>query len=337
MHPRLGAPEPDSQPGDELSLPDRSESNAARPLSTGSLCPHVGLPLDPETQYGFPSNGNHCHRVSPPASIDFLHQQIYCLHTNHTSCPVFQQTWNGILPDGLVVTPAGPSPRRRSLYLVLAVLFLLLAAAIALPIVTQWLQSIFMNQPGASQFTTAVLPASISPAPSQASSNEPSNTHLISTGKEAVGNLIPSQTSTLQPTSTATLALTPTAAPPTPGPGLETPFGQSGSYLLHLVRAGESWGGIANKYSTTVELLLYLNPLPPGMGLWANKILVVSPGKTDITTVRPMQVMVLEQDASVSNLASKYGLPENDFRSLNSLGPADFILAGRYLILPVGQ
>jgi hypothetical protein len=52
-------------------------------------CPYLGLEEDPTTLLEFPSKGNLCHRVTPIAAIDPVHQRDFCLSSSHTQCPAF--------------------------------------------------------------------------------------------------------------------------------------------------------------------------------------------------------------------------------------------------------
>jgi uncharacterized protein YgiM (DUF1202 family) len=54
-------------------------------------CPYLGLLHDRRTSLAFPAQGNCCHRLQLPATVDLSHQRSYCLTEDHVRCYVFQQ------------------------------------------------------------------------------------------------------------------------------------------------------------------------------------------------------------------------------------------------------
>lgn len=54
-------------------------------------CPHLGTLTDPGTALAFPSASNQCYKTRLPVPISMVHQEAYCLSSNYTECPVFQQ------------------------------------------------------------------------------------------------------------------------------------------------------------------------------------------------------------------------------------------------------
>ena len=65
------------------------------------VCPYLGRGRDRPTYLGYPSPGNHCHRIEPPEKVALAHQARYCLADKHKKCPVFSDKWSGPLPDEL--------------------------------------------------------------------------------------------------------------------------------------------------------------------------------------------------------------------------------------------
>lgn len=55
------------------------------------VCPHLGLPDDPDTTFGFPAPANYCYWAQPPAAVEPNYQGIYCLTELHRSCAIYQE------------------------------------------------------------------------------------------------------------------------------------------------------------------------------------------------------------------------------------------------------
>ncbi len=127
---------------------------------------------------------------------------------------------------------------------------------------------------------------------------------------------------------------TPTLSPPTPGPGLETPFGAQGEYLLHQINFGDSLPKLAAQYQTDRDVIVVANGLVSNQSLQPDQVLVIMPGRTDPLGVERLMVLFLEEDAQVSELASRFSVTPEELRRYNDLGPGDFIPAGRWLIFP---
>ncbi len=52
------------------------------------ICPYVGLAEDPETSLAFPSELNCCHWADPIEPVNIDHQQMFCLSTRFSGCPM---------------------------------------------------------------------------------------------------------------------------------------------------------------------------------------------------------------------------------------------------------
>lgn len=152
----------------QSSRPPSYRPPLKRPQSAaGSLggfvgrCPHLGTAVDAGTALAFASDANQCYSTRLPVPVSMIHQQSYCLSTDYSECPVFQQsvragtsapfvtappTW-GVVPEetvtNVVIAPrAQTSGRRRSAILPLIVLLALLAGG-------WWLWRGFLAQPEA--------------------------------------------------------------------------------------------------------------------------------------------------------------------------------------------
>jgi LysM repeat protein len=63
------------------------------------VCPYLGLLQDPQTTLAFPSASNLCHHAKPLASPSTEYQRFFCLNgRQHTQCPVFSRSELAPLP-----------------------------------------------------------------------------------------------------------------------------------------------------------------------------------------------------------------------------------------------
>ena len=76
------------------------------------------------------------------------------------------------------------------------------------------------------------------------------------------------------------------------------------------------------------------NDLIPDQALQPDQVIVIMPGRTDSFGIEPLLVLFLDQNATVSVLAPRYGVTPEEMRSFNDLGPGEVIPAGRWLIMP---
>jgi hypothetical protein len=293
------------------------------------LCPHMGLPSDPETHYSFTSVGNHCHRVKPAASISFSYQKTYCLTEKYRICPVFQKSWKGDLPDGLSVRTYAKKAKKNGASGLIILVVLLLVGIASFPVLGKYLPAIIPDQT-----TTPSIPAVHSSTPALPTNTLPASSPTPAVPATEVVHLsLPTFTPTLPPTNTPDPTQTFTPAPPTPGPLLETPFGPQNIYIIHQVKAGESWGAIGHRYSVAADVLIAANPLRLGLGLWEGNLVVVILGESNVQDVQPLQVLYVEEDTSLQALAAEHDQDLTELRRMNALGSEDLISGGRYLIL----
>jgi len=67
-----------------------------------SICPFLGLKMDPDSVLNFPSHGNCCHHAYPISPVAIDHQSKFCLTPNYLRCPVYISDRNSPLPQELV-------------------------------------------------------------------------------------------------------------------------------------------------------------------------------------------------------------------------------------------
>ncbi len=138
----------------------------------------------------------------------------------------------------------------------------------------------------------------------------------------------------------AAVANTPRASLSQPGP-IETTAALSGATQIHVVTRGETLGGIANRYGTTMSALRTLNNLKKD-GVWVGQRLKVPAATRSAAThaaasaktaaARPAKYKVIRGD-TLSDIAVKYGVSMNDIKTANHLKSGDVQL-GQTLTIP---
>lgn len=219
---------------------------APAPEATPSGCPFLrrlaadGRPVEIADRY---AEGNVCAAYASVVALGRSQQELVCLAERHVSCPRYRR--RRIVGPGRV-----PADGRWSPVVVVAAA-LLLVAALA---VGGWvaLQNARFGISPASPTPTAEPTPSPSPTPT------PSPT------------LAPTPTPTAEPTPTASPTPAPTPSPtpaPTPTPaGSPDPFaglplcpGEEPCYV-YTVRSDDNLSGIAERFGTTLDAILAINP-----------------------------------------------------------------------------
>lgn len=303
-----------SDPAPELLPPNSVESN----------CPFLGTPGDPTTHYRYPCRANRCFAQTPPQTIQFDHQQGYCLGSNYLNCPVFIREGAAKplpeLPEAPLAPPRRRPFRRRN---PLKTVGILLAAGLLL----SWLiPNLFPAQSSAGPESPTP-----SPAPTLTAAPPQETLPLIAASPTRP------PTHTLSPTPTRTSpppTITPTPFP-TPGPGLATPFGDSPSFVIHLVQPGESFTRIAAQYGADPDVLAAVNTLVEGQSLWPGRLIVVPLGVSDSASLPRFQVFLTAEATTLAELAARFQADAALIRLFNALGPGPELPAGRWLIIPL--
>ncbi len=279
-----------------------------------NACPYLGSAVDADTRFAYPSVGNWCYRLSNPQGVALGYQQGYCLSAGHTACPLFAGKTQ-TLPEAARRQESARLPGGGRLWGWLTTLVVLLAVA----------GGFFLFRGGMPPSGAAVTSPPMLPSPSPSATPSPTSTPTHT----------PVSKENSAPAPTAPPSSTPTPETPTPGPGLETPFGAQNGYLVHKVGVGESLTAIANRYDTTVDVLRAINVFVPGATLWAGQSLVVMPGVTVAPAdVQPLLPVFVERDTTLSALAQQYASDVETLRRVNALGPEDFIPGERWILVP---
>ena len=96
-------------------------------------------------------------------------------------------------------------------------------------------------------------------------------------------------------------------------------------YDIYMIKAGDSISSLANKFSTTVEVLRELNP-NSSFGVGSN---IVVP-----TTREYFDVYVIEKGDNLYDIARRYNTDYNLLALLNGLNVNNYIYPGNSILVP---
>ena len=293
-------------------------------------CPHLGLRQNPESRFSIPTSANFCHKVTPVESVRRAYQEKVCLSVEHKSCPIFQQDWQRKLPPGVRSRPSKKSKKINYFWLSFGLAIILLAVLVGY---------ILLKEPERFAFwvdrnmTTETVPIDVAEIPIQMTDIYTETSSPISSATNT--NVPASLVATTIPTEgMISKSLTPTLIPPTPGPGLFTPFGPQGEYLLHQVKFGDNLPNLAKQYQTDRDVIVASNSMLTNQALQPDQVIVIMPGRMDSFGVDDLLVLFLEQDTPIEDLASSFGVTPEELRYYSDLGPGGIVPGGRWLIFP---
>jgi hypothetical protein len=86
-------------------------------------CPYLGSLEDAAIHFGYPTPGNGCYRAQPIEPVRISYQDDVCLTASYRECPVFQNGWQGSLPEEI----RQPEKARRSFYWIRMALLIIIA------------------------------------------------------------------------------------------------------------------------------------------------------------------------------------------------------------------
>lgn len=280
-------------------------------------CPFLGLLRDPTTYHAYPSAGNCCGRVDPPALLPGSYQSRFCLSARHTECPLASPSWRGAFPEALRASaerewgrPTGQPRRRRWVWIALTAVLVVIAGAAV------WLVwGLAPPSPSMPDVSAAAL-----------SSREPTGI--------ASATPFPPPTATATATTPPTATGTPTPVPATAGPALETPFGPEAAFLIHSVQQGESLFSLGQTYGSSAEVIAAANGLED-QSLWPGQLVVIPVAIDDPAAVpRFVIYRVVDAGEALPEVAARYGADPEEIRRYNALGENPWLPGGRLLILP---
>ncbi len=292
--------------------------NASTPSSDSEkTCPYLGLSFDPQTALAYPSSENLCHHVTPSAAPGAAYQGQFCLELLHTQCERYAEKSDGPIPAEFLL---GENTKRqwnqqliRFLRLGLLILFILSGSI--------WLM---INQ-------TRQKPPLDQPA-------------IQTTSAAAAAFVIPTLTSTLQPSSSHTQLPSETVEPtetPSPTPYfphyLETPIGNDRPFLMHRVVAGESLIKLAGMFNTSIDAIRAVNIDLQGL-LWSNTVIVIPVNQVDVTGVVPMfPSEVVTDGLAVATLAEEQNVELEFLAQLNHVPTSHVFQLGEWVLVPQEQ
>ena len=150
---------------------------------------------------------------------------------------------------------------------------------------------------------------------------------------------------TLAPAAGATALLSPRPTPPTPTPPPPKPVapltpapqsGQAGSdkTFTYTVKVGDTLGEIADKFKTTPQAILALNPLADPNVLMAGQELKI-PGELPVEMGGPRTYTVQRGD-TLSGIAVNFKVAMSELMKLNNIADPDAIYPGQQLLISGG-
>ncbi|MEK6255768.1 MAG: LysM peptidoglycan-binding domain-containing protein [Chloroflexota bacterium] len=270
------------------------------------------------------SQKNLCHHIATPEAVAIPYQETTCLTSKHDLCIVYKNNDLNRLPEE-INGAAGKTknkyllPRKTTAVLLIAIIFVFFLYS------SDAIQEYFFASPSDNN-SFNVLETN---AYGTAAASSVLMTPEPSTGTALIidASITSSADGTLSPTNTL-------IAFQTPGPEMMTPFGPGGLYIFHEVQPGESLALLARTYETSIEVLEANNIFPLGTSLWVGQIILVMPNQIDPTGLSSFQIIQLEVRTRVAEISEEYSVSIADLKSLNSLGPDDWLPAGRWLIIP---
>lgn len=103
----------------------------------------------------------------------------------------------------------------------------------------------------------------------------------------------------------------------------------------HDVQPGETLGGIAERYATTVEALAELNGLDDPNHIVAGMTLTIAPDADPATPVQPVgQAYEVKPGDTVGEIASNFGVTVEAIVQANDIADPDLIEVGQALVIP---
>jgi LysM repeat protein len=257
------------------------------------VCPYLGLNQDPQTSLAFPSASNLCYHAKPLAAPSAEYQRSFCLNgRQHTRCPVFTRSELAPLPPEISGSGAHQSHFGRSI----AIALIGLVVLVLLVIGGMWLfnghlggNGSLSSQPASptspsgenSLATATFLVTEIAITPNVDVSAIPNTVTPVTT---------PSETQTALPSQTPTSIL---LTPLTPLPvHTLVPCGSPNTWVIYIVRPGDSLYYISQVYGVTVAELQRANCLGTSTTLRTGQTLYVPPWAPIVPTSTPIVVVM---------------------------------------------
>lgn len=112
-------------------------------------------------------------------------------------------------------------------------------------------------------------------------------------------------------------------------------YGPEGQFLLHRIKAGESYGTLSELYQTNFETLDALNHNTQGKLLWAGQYIVIIPGLTNpIEDMPKFFVLEIKEFSSLVELAQENQISVGHLLYYNNLAEGGDFIEPRLLMIP---
>ena len=296
------------------------------------LCPYFGLRHDRRTAMNYPSPQNFCHNVPPPAIPGVDYQSQFCLTAACTTCKLYVGNSRKRMPANIASAEGGNLQKRRKLIWIPLVITLLLMVALA-----AW--KIFspnlIIKPVAQQPVVLDNATKMVATETQLASPLPEATVISAPTKVQSVTITSTPTKSSTPTTTYTITLTPTPTRVLPlGHLLEVPFGRGQKYLLHQVVDPETIELLAERYMTSVDVIIRANNnliLP----LTAGTVSIIPLNQTDVSAIIPLSAFRISTiGVTLQTFAQENGLNLDVLSALNDLAPEYQLQPGEWVIAP---
>jgi len=273
-----------------------------------STCPHLGLDDDPSVFYSYPSTSNLCYYCQPPDAPLQAHQEAYCLGPSYANCPAYQQAKDKPLPPEFRAGEGHRSPR-------FGLTGRLLAFFIGL---------LLLGMLGFQYFRQHVVVPHPTTTPS----------HIVPATIRPSATLIPPTSS---PAPTSTFVPTVTLVPQVHALEVLINVGDH-QFLIHRAGGGETFEILATTYTTTPEVIRSLNySMKPS--LWANSVIVISPGLKTVDPALPAfkTYRITDQEITIDDLARKLTIDPVLLRLYNGCEDNCRLAVGDWVIIPMSK
>lgn len=287
----------------------------------GNICKFLGLKEDPATHMAYPSEWNTCHHSHPGATPTLDHQRQVCLLKTHTGCPVYVNQEPANLPDDIrMVVRKHRRRMRKKTWLAYIMVAVVIAGILAgTRLLTRPLSFLASHQ-------------SIIPSETVPTGFVIINPNLVTQSASQV-HKTPQFTETTLPKPSVTPLLG-TETPTKTIRGLDMPIGNAHRFVIHRIQQGESLGGLAIQFNTTVEAITHVNYYMPDP-VWINWLVVIPVDTSDVAGLPSFDAyMVVEGDLSIESLAEKLALDPDLLIFYNGLEPGYLTSSGEWLLIP---
>ena len=269
-------------------------------LKSSQVCPFLGLRHDSGTAYYNPSPANHCYQATPVTPVKLDYQRRFCLSENHIACMLFY-------------TKMGQSKKRYK--------------EITLRPVGGW--TVFKKRLlglGAFVIVAAVMVRMAFLLPFTTVPPAETKEYLVSTIVEHTKVPV---LSTIVPTpANLTLSETPTILV---AHGLEIPFGEHPSLLIHQVKDGESLPFLALHYNTSENAIISVN-YHLSLPLLNTTVLVIPLNQENVNNLPQFEPYFVSKRISLSELVEQFSVDMESVMYYNlyhrqyALSPGEWVL-----------